>query len=244
MSVFKHYVISRSIIVLFTVLIPGILGGLVSAAEPDPDFDAEAWLEDDSEFRSLDINEGELTFIEPLTDKASLHSEKELTFSESGLNTGWAKLRQCYFNISPVPETDIVYNYKQIRNFKIAAFQNIGKATAEGQVIHLHDISDGAFICITADVNVVEKKRKGVYVINSGPYYQRFLDGYYPYHVSLTVNFPGDLVEISEVTPPSQPLFNVRSGKNQLSIDTWFEGLLNIQVTFTAKTGLKKLQAF
>jgi hypothetical protein len=209
--------------------------GPVFAAVPDPESDAEAWLEDDSEFRSQEVNEGELTFIEPVDNKKTLHSEKELTFTETGLNTGWAKLKQCYFNISPVPETDIVFRYKQILNFKITSYQNIGKAVAKGQVVQLNDISDDAFVCVTADVNVVEKMKQGVYVINSGPYYLQFLDGYYPYHVSLTVNYPGDLVEISRVSPPSQPLFNVHSADNRLLIDTWFEGVLNIQVSFTEK---------
>ena len=155
----------------------------VFAAESTEQFDAEAWLEDDSEFRSLDVNEGELTFIEPVTDKVTLHSEKELTFTEAGINTGWAKLKQCYFNISPVPETEIVFRYKQIKNFKITSHRNIGKAVAEGQVVRLNDISADASVCVTADVNVVEKLKQGSYAINSGPYYLQFLDGYYPYHV-------------------------------------------------------------
>ena len=102
-------------------------------------------------------------------------------------------------------------------------------------MVHLWDITADAVICITAEVNVFEKRGPDNFVINSGPYYQQFFDGYFPYHVSLIVNFPGELVRVSRVSPPSQPLFNVRAGEHQLSIDTWFEGVLTIQIEFQRK---------
>lgn len=225
----------RNIILILTGLITVLAVSHISAAQSNEQMDAEKWLEDDSEFRSLEVNEGELTFIEPVTDKKILHSAKELTISESSLKTGWVDLKQCYRNISPIPETDIVYRYKQIRNFKIVSYQNIGKAYAEGQVVHLQDISADAYICVTAQVNIIEQKGPGIFVIKSGPYYQQFLDGYYPYRVSLIVNFPDDLVRVSGVSPPSQPLFNVRAGEHQLAIDTWFEGILTIKIEFQRK---------
>jgi hypothetical protein len=222
--------INRILLVNFLILAHGISPVFAQAA--DSDFDADSWLEDDSESRSLQINEGELTYIEPLTDKKTLHSDKVLTITESSLTTGWVYMKQCYFNISPVDATDIVYNYRQIRNFKITATRNIGKADAEGQVVHLQDIASDSSLCVAAEVNLIEKQGADIFVINSGPYYQQFLDGYYPYHVSLSVNFPGDLVRVTGVSPHSQPLFNVRNGEHQLSIDTWFEGVLTIQIEF------------
>ena len=205
------------------------------AQEHQEQFDADAWLEDDSEFRSSEVNEGELTFIEPVKDKKTLQSEKQYTITESSLATGWVDMKQCYYNISAIDRTDIVYRYKQIRNFRIISTKNIGKATAEGQVVQLQDITADAVICIAAEVKVLEKRGPNNFVINSGPYYQQFFDGYFPYHVSLMVNFPGELVRVSGVSPPSQPLFNVRAGEHQLSIDTWFEGVLIIQIELQRK---------
>ncbi|MCG6938970.1 MAG: hypothetical protein LJE83_12470 [Gammaproteobacteria bacterium] len=226
---------STNIIFIFTVLITAFSASLLFAAEPEAQFDDDSWLEDDSETRSLEVNEGELTFIEPVKDNRTLHSEKELTITESSLSTGWVYMKQCYFNISPIDETDIVYSYKQMRNFKIISSKNIGKASTDGQVVHLQDISAHAAMCVTAEVNVLDKRGADNFVINNGPYYQQFFDGYFPYHVSLTVNFPGELVRVSGVSPHSQPLFNVRAGEHQLSIDTWFEGILTIQIEFQRK---------
>jgi hypothetical protein len=217
------------------VLITAFSDSLLVAAEPVAQFDDDSWLEDDSEFRSLEVNEGELTFIGPVKDKKTLHSEKELTITETSLTTGWVDLKQCYFNISQIDETDIVYSYKQIRNFKIISTQNIGKASTDGQVVYLQNISADAAICVTAEVNVLEKRGPDNFVVNNGPYYQKFFDGYFPYHVSLTVNFPGELVRVSGVSPPLQPLFNIRAEEHQLSIDTWFEGILTIQIEFQRK---------
>ena len=226
---------SRNIIFILTALITAFSGSLLFAEEHDAPFDADSWLEDDSEFRSLEVNEGELIFIDPVKDKTTLQSEKELTITESSLATGWVDLKQCYYNISPTDKTDIVYRYKQITNFRIISTKNIGKASTDGQVVHLWEITADAVICITAEVNVFEKRGPDNFVINSGPYYQQFFDGYYPYHVSLIVNFPSELVRVSGVSPPSQPLFNVRAGEHQLSIDTWFEGALTIQIEFQRK---------
>jgi len=226
---------TRNIITRIFILISVLSSGLAFADVSDSESDAETWLEDDSEFRSLEVNEGELVFIEPVKDKTTLHSEKELIVTQSSLATGWVNLRQCYYHISPVAVTDIVYRYKQIRNLTILSTKNIGKATTEGQVVHLHDISAQASLCVTAEVNVLEKKTADVFVISSGPYYQQFFDGYYPYHVSLKINYPEDLIRVSHVSPPAQPLFNVLSGEHQLSIEAWFEGILTIQITFTRK---------
>ena len=226
---------TRNIIFILTVLITAFSDNLLFAVEHDAQFDADSWLEDDSEFRSFEVNEGDLIFIDPVKDKRTLHSEKALTITKSSLTTGWVELKQCYFNISPIDETDIVYRYKQIRDFKIISTKNIGKASTDGLVVHLQGISADAVICVTAEVKVLEKQGPDNFVINSGPYYQRFLDGYFPYHVSLTVNFPGELVRVSGVSPYSQPLFNVHTGDHQLSINTWFEGILTIHIEFQRK---------
>ena len=227
--------LNTNIIFIFTVLITALSGSPLFATEHDLQFDDDSWFEDDSENRILELNTGELTFIDPVKNKKTLHSEKELTINESSLSSGWVNLKQCYFNISAIDKTDIVYRYKQIRNFKIVSAKNIGKASTDGQLVQLQDISADAAICVTAEVNVLEKQGPDNFVINSGPYYQQFFDGYYPYHVSLTLNYPGELVRVSRVSPPSQPLFNVRAGKHQLSIDTWFEGVLTIKIELQRK---------
>jgi hypothetical protein len=226
---------TRNIIFIVTVLITAFLTSQLFAEEHQEQFDADSWLEDDSEFRSFEVNEGELIFIDPVKDKKTLQSEKELTITESSLATGWVGLKQCYYNISAIDRTDIVYRYKQVTNFRIISTKNIGKASTDGQVVQLRDIAADAVICVAAEVNVFEKRGPNNFVINSGPYYQQFFDGYFPYHVSLIVNFPGELVRVSGVSPPSQPLFNVRAGEHQLSIDTWFEGALTIQIEFQRK---------
>lgn len=226
---------TRNILFISTLLIMAISDGPLFAAEADIEFDEDSWLEDDGEFRALEVNEGALTFIEPVKDKAVLHSEKELTVTETSLASGWVRMRQCYYHISPIAITDIVYRYKQIRDFKILSTKNIGKALTEGQVVHLHNVSADASLCVTAEVNVFEKQTADDFVINSGPYYQQFLDGYYPYHVSLTINYPEDHIRVSQISPPAQPLFHVFTGDHQLKIDAWFEGVLTIKISFQRK---------
>lgn len=219
--------------VLF-LMIMGLNATAESIVDSTQQFDVEAWFNDDSESRSLEVNEGELSFIKPVTGKNTLHSAIELTISKQSLATGWVALRQCYFNINPAVATDIVYQYKQVRNFKIKSSKNIAKAHVNGQVLHLYDIAADASICVIADIHVLKKREAYVYVIDNGPYHLKFLDGYYPYHVSLTVNFPLEQIQFSKISPPSQPLFTVKQQSDRLFIDTWFEGVLNIRIEFAS----------
>lgn len=215
-------------ILLSLFLSIALLLPLVKASEQA---EVEAWLDDDTEFRSLEVNEGKLSFIEAIADRKTLHSDSELIISDSSLTTGWVNFRQCYFNINPVAATDIVYQYKKIRNLKITSTKNIGEVQTDEQLLQLYDIKAEASVCVSAEINVIEKSGNG-YVINNGPYHLRFLDGYYPYHVTLSIIYPAELISVSEITPPPQPLFNVQTDAGQLTIDTWFVGVLTMQVYF------------
>lgn len=233
---------------LFFALVVGFSSGLAYATEPesetklDEELDLDSWLDDDSETHSIDVNEGKLTFIQPVTGKNTLHTDIELTIDKRSLETGWVKLRQCYNDINPVDTTDIVYQYRQINNLLITSTSGIGSSDVDGQMVHLKDIKAGASICVTADIQVMEKQvsddEGGLYIINSGPYHLRFLDGYYPYHVTLMVNYPVDLIKFDRISPHSQPLFDVIDDNNHLSIDTWFKGILNIHIVFTSSNGM------
>jgi hypothetical protein len=202
----------------------------VVPVEQTPD---EDWFDDDSDLSIEDVNEGELEFIAPITDKSILHSGAVLSITEKSLETGWVGLDQCYRNLDPVGKMEVVYRYKNINQLKITSFDNIGEAKIDGQTIQLEDVSSSATICVQAEVQILEKTGQGSFVLSNGPYYRRFLDGYYPYHVTVSISYPAEKLNYTRISPAPQPLFEVIQQPGRLLVDTWFEGVLLIDIKFS-----------
>ncbi len=191
----------------------------------------ESWLEDDSELRALEVNEGELEFIPPPQGKPVLHAATQLDISAASLRTGWVRMYQCYRHLDAIARTEVVYGYEQMKNLRIERLQNIGGARVTGHTVELEEVAANAELCVFAEVRVL-RRRGAEYEISHGPYHRRFLDGYYPYHLSLDVYYPAELLAFASVTPVPQPHFVVKQQPGHVNIDSWFEGLLTIQLRF------------
>ena len=203
------------------------------SAESMSEKQLEEWFNDDSDLSITDVNEGELAFIAPVTDKSILHSRSVLSITEKSLETGWVGLDQCYRNLDPVGKMDVVHYYKNIKQLKITDSGNIGEAKVDGQTIQLEDVSASAHICVQAEVQILEKTSQDTFVVSNGPYYRRFLDGFYPYHVTLIISYPADKLKYTRISPSPQPLFEVIQEPGKLLVDTWFEGILQIDIKFS-----------
>ena len=190
------------------------------------------WLESDNEEKSFAVNEGQLEF---LTDKRKniLHSDNIISIDSNSIDTGWVSLKQCYRHLDKLPEVDITYQYRFMQQLTIISRKNIEDAIINNQSISLKNISDNAEICITAEVRIFYQNPNGSYSLINGPYHRQFLDGYYPYHVSLQVNYPSQLLKLISTIPASQRGFLVKQQENRISIDTFFEGRLNTEIIFT-----------
>ena len=202
----------------------------VVPVEQTPD---EDWFDENSDPSIENVNEGKLEFIAPITDKSILHSGAVLSITEKSLETGWVGLDQCYRNLDPVAKMDVVYRYKNIKQLKISSFDNIGEAKVDGQTIQLEDVSSSAYICLQAEVQILEKTSQDSFVLSNGPYYRKFLDGYYPYHVTVSISYPAEKLNYTRITPAPQPLFEVIQQPGRLLVDTWFEGVLLIDIKFS-----------
>ena len=226
------------ILIIYSALL-ACCNGFAYANETVDKSAAEAWFNDDSDLLIEDVNEGHLEFIAPIKGKKNLHSESVLTITDSSLVAGWVDLQQCYRNLDPIGETDVVYNYKNIKQLKITSLSNIGEASVNGQTIHLQDVSASAHLCIQAEVQILEQTSEQKYTLSNGPYHLKFLDGYYPYHVTVTIRYPDDRLKYTHILPEPQSLFKVINQPGKFFLDTWFEGVLQVEVNFSAVAGSK-----
>lgn len=196
----------------------------------------EQWFNDElltDEERALAVNEGVLEFLSKQPDKAVHFSQNILTISKDSLSTGWVNLVQCHVNLDAVAASQVVYRYKRMRNLVVDSFEKIGKAWVEGKSVQMEDVNKGAKLCIRADVGILYSHKDGSAVLVNGPFHRKFLDGYYPMHVSLEIKYPRALLKYKSISPNAQPGFSVTHSKNTLTVNAWFEGELRTEVRFS-----------
>ena len=208
----------------------------VVVADPTRD-ELEAWFNDDSQLHPVeqDSNTGQLVFLAQPPEKPAPHSTHQLTVTPGSIKTGWSSSEQCHKNLDASEAVEVVYRDQQMRGLKIQHASHIGKARVEGQSIQLEDVQKGAELCAQLEARVFKQGKKGNYFLVNGPFQRRFLDSYFPMHISIRVNYPHRKLRFTNIHPAQQAGFNVTSSENKLDIDTWFEGKLVIGVEFEKK---------
>ena len=182
----------------------------------------EQLLEDNAEQRALQVNEGELEFLKtPPTDKLVHTVTNTITISDASLETQWVTLHQCHKNLDAVAESEIVYQYEQMRNLRVEHYYGIDKAWVENQTVQMTNIERGATLCVMADVRILKPNEKGGYVLRNGPYFRKFLDGYYPFHVMVNINYPKSTLKLNTTHPKPQSGFDVEED-NEVGLHIWF----------------------
>jgi hypothetical protein len=217
----------RLVRVLLILSIPAF-----AAAKDAPDDD---WFDDDLEVRIAKVNGGDLVFLaEPPLEPVHHHHNRVILDPDS-LDNGWVTLIQCHRNLDAVPRTQVLYHQTRTRELSILSYQNIEQAWVEGHTVQLADVEHGASLCIKARTRMLEFNEDGSFSLRGGPFMRRFLDGYYPMHVSMNIEVPREYLRFVDTRPESQQGFEVERTAEGVHIDTWFEGKLYTEVRFEAE---------
>ena len=182
-----------------------------------------------------EVNEGELHFLDKAPDRPVHHLRNHVTLTPDSLASGWVKLEQCHEHLDPVPSSQIVYSRDRIRGLRILRTENIEHAWVEAHSVQMQNIHPGAQICIAAESRALLHDDLEGYVLRNGPFMRRFLDGYYPMRVTMTVSLGGSGLRFDSMTPAEQPGFAVRVGRDEVGYDAWFEGRLSSAIRFLSK---------
>ena len=214
----------------FLVLL--FLSGHIFADEGITPDEQEKWFNNNEPFSAEQINEGELQFLLEPPQKPVLHSLNTLTISQNSIDNGWVILKQCYKHLDPVAATEVVYRYKSMRGLRLTSKRNIETVQIKGQSVQLSNITHNAELCIKAEVRIFYKNPNGTFSLVNGPFHRKFLDGYYPYHVTLKINYPSSLLKLIKTSPEAQAGFKIKQSNNVIFIDSYFEGILNTEIVF------------
>lgn len=202
-------------------------------AETTPSADElEKWFMNDEITPLTKSSEHHLVFIPPPTDKPTLHSINKIIITPQSIKTGWVDLMQCYQHLDSVPEMEVVYNYKNMRKLRIIKNKNIEQAFVKDQSVQLENVLKNAQLCIRTEVRIFYKNKDGTYKLVNGPFHRQFLDSYFPFHLTLKINYPSKQLKFINSKPTPQFGFVVKQSNNNLLVDSYFTGKLYTEITF------------
>lgn len=213
----------------FLAMSPGL------GAEPLSREEMERWFDAPPEKSAADVNEGELRFLAAAPAKAVHHHHNLIVIADSTLRDGWARLIQCHQNLDRVPAAQILFSRERTRGLEITYQHGIGRAWVEGNSVQLQDVGADAWLCISAASRALHDNLDGTWSLRNGPFMRKFLDGYYPMHVSMDVQIESPRIRFERILPAEQQGFRVWEGPDEVSFDAWFEGRLSTEVRFSAR---------
>lgn len=218
-------------LILLMALLVSSAGAL---AQTPTQQELEDWFNAPPDPSAADVNEGELNFLSQPPAKRVHHHHNVLTISDQTVRDGWADLRQCHKNLDKVPATQIVFREDRVSDLRILSFSGMESAWVEGGTVQLKQVGDNAQICVALKSKVLYKQPDGNLHIANGPFMRKFLDGYYPMHVSMDVIVKTKKLRFVDITPSKQNGFKVKIEPKLVSFDAWFEGRLNTLLRFRA----------
>ncbi len=190
-------------------------------------------LADELELQSASsVNEGALSFLDKLPDKPVHHHQNRILIDQASLQSGWVKLEQCHDNLDPVSNAQITFRDGFVRDLRITQTHAIENAWIENATVQLRHVNRGARLCIEAQTRALKNVGNGFFNLANGPYMRKFLDGYYPMHISLDISYPADMLKLLDITPASQPGFTIMTEAGHVTIEALFEGELRTLLQF------------
>lgn len=178
------------------------------------------------------VSEGQLRFLTVLPDKPVHSHQNRVTITDRSLVDGWVRLDQCHEDLDAVPSAQVVYRNGRVRNIEVVSAGNIGRAWVTDSSVQLEDVQRGAVLCIRAETLALSRNGEMSYNLSNGPYMRKFLDGYYPMRVSMTVRLETDKLRFVESIPEEQPGFKVWRQDREVGYDAVFEGVLTTVMRF------------
>ncbi|MGD8853526.1 MAG: hypothetical protein PVI28_14140 [Gammaproteobacteria bacterium] len=134
--------------------------------------------------------------------------------------------------------TQVVYHQTRACDLSIISHQNIDRPWVEGHRVQLAGMQHGAAICIRDRTRTLEFNEDGSFSPRNGPFIRRFLEGYYPMHVSMNIEVPSQYLRFVDTRPHHQDGFEdgfeVEETVDGVHADAWFEGKLFTKVRFEA----------
>ena len=190
------------------------------------------------ELDMLDINEGELRFLTETPAEPPHEQSTHILVNDESLKTGWITMRQCHYHLAPVGAMQVVFNKDRARNIKIVQTDRIKRAWVENASVQLEGVEKEAVLCIQSENRSFRRNgADGTFEWRGGPYMRRFLDGYFPMHVKVAIDYPAKQLQLKTIEPTPLKL-KATTLPGHVRLDAVFEGRLLIIAQFAPANGI------
>lgn len=227
---------NRVMLICLLMLCANSLSASESTDEPT-DEELEQWFESDAfEPEYVDkSSDAQLKFLAPIVDESVPSSSTQIAITADSLRTGWTAIEQCHDALDPVPDAEVVYRFRAMRDLHITESINIERAWVKGQSVQLKNVGRTARLCIKANAQVLYQEADNSYRLRYGPFQRKFLDGYFPYHVSLVVTYPEKMLRLVTSRPNPELGYKLNMERGRLRADAWFTGRLTFEYRFNRR---------
>lgn len=209
------------------IFVSAILAVMVAmSSHIHADEDEQGWFFSDYEERIDEVSDGELEILLHAPQPLPHHHDDYLVVDTGSLETGWARLKQCHYQMDEISRAEVVFRGDPVRKLRILTSNGIEHAWVEKNSLQLKGISKGAQLCISVELKAVYPRQEGGYQVRMGPFMRRFLDGFYPLGVNLKVDFPCQSLHVHSILPEAQPGVRIQHQACSVNVHTWFKGQL------------------
>jgi hypothetical protein len=218
---------------LLALALSGLPGFPLQAAADSDHAMPEDWAAEEERLRAriAAVNDGVLTFLDGDKRDDVHHHAGHIRITTESLHDGWVSMQQCHANLDAVPAAQIIFNPDSSRALEVVSARNVDEAYADGSSIQLRGVGDDSEVCLQVESRAMHRIADGVYELKNGPFMRRFLDGYYPLRVSLSIEYPS-VLDLLDHLPEKQPGFEVAVGTKRVDVEATFEGQLRTAFRF------------
>lgn len=195
--------------------------------------EAEAWLMEDTPPPTP--YDDTLVFIQATAPPDLYRIRNDVRITPESLQSGWVTVHQCHENIDPVPDLEVVYQKATIDWIRIEETRNIQDARVQGHSVQLKDVQRGATLCVAIHKQMAKRDNANGYSLRHGPFYRRFLDGYYPMQVIHRVHSSSQTAKVSLTNREELEGAGISQDANDdITVDAHFAGKLNLDFRIVA----------
>jgi hypothetical protein len=178
------------------------------------------------------INGGKLTFLPHARADRVMHSHNTVTITHKSIDTGWVKLKQCYYNLDAFPRVEAIFRYRFFRKLKVLSVKGVDKARVKGKSIQMINVRKGASLCTQSEIRVFYQNKDKTFSLVNGPFSRRYLDGYFPIRVTLDVRYPEGMLDYISANHHNQPGLRLTRQAGNIRLAAIFEGKMVTQMRF------------
>ena len=151
-----------------------------------------------------------------------------LRIHPQSLQSGWVEMEQCHRDMAPTGRSAVQFRKGKVRDLELVRTAQIGRGWigSEGTAIELEDIGRSNELCLRGELRILQRMEGG-YRLQSGPYFLRFLDGYFPLRLKLQVDSRAAGLRPQRLLPEQIPH---QTGTGKLTLDLLFEGELLMEL--------------